>query len=58
MHPLTSINAGIAEFYEIGRASIHLLTALIAEGSLGILDCGSETLIEGKWVDGSRCPGK
>ncbi len=53
----TSIDAGIDQRpYEIGRAAIRMLTALIAEKSRGIPECRNETLIEGRWVDGSMLP--
>lgn len=53
----TSINAGIDQTpYEIGRAAIRMLTALIAERSFGIPDSHTETLIQGNWVDGSMLP--
>jgi LacI family repressor for deo operon, udp, cdd, tsx, nupC, and nupG len=53
----TSIDAGIDQRpYEIGRAAIRTLTALIAEKSFGLPDCRNEILVEGNWVDGSMLP--
>ena len=53
----TPIDAGIDQRpYEIGRAAVRILTALIAERSFGIPDCRNETLIEGQWMDGSMMP--
>ena len=53
----TEIDAGIDQRpFEIGRAAVRILTSLIAEQSFGIPDCLNETLIEGKWVDGSMMP--
>ncbi len=53
----TSIDAGIDQRpYEIGRAAIRMLTALIAEKSFGVPDCCNEILIEGQWVDGAMLP--
>jgi DNA-binding LacI/PurR family transcriptional regulator len=53
----TSIDAGIDQRpEEIGRAAIRILTALIAERSFGLPDCLNETLVEGKWIDGSMLP--
>ncbi len=53
----TNIDAGIDQNpYEIGRAAIRMLIGLIAEKSFGIPDYRNETLIEGKWVDGTMLP--
>ena len=53
----TQIDAGIDQRpFEIGRAAVRILTALIAERSFGLPDCINETLIEGQWVDGSMMP--
>jgi hypothetical protein len=50
----TPIDAGIDQRpFEIGRAALRMLSALITERSFGIPDCRNEILIEGKWVDGS-----
>lgn len=55
----TMINAGIDQSpYEIGRAAVRMLTALIAEKSFGQPEQCNETLIEGRWVDGSMLPEK
>ncbi|MGJ8653625.1 MAG: LacI family DNA-binding transcriptional regulator [Opitutaceae bacterium] len=53
----TTIDTGIDQSpYEIGRAAVRMLTALIAEKSFGQPEQCNETLIEGKWVDGSMLP--
>lgn len=53
----TRIDTGIDQSpYEIGRAAVRMLTALIAEKSFGLPDQCNETLIEGKWIDGSMLP--
>lgn len=53
----TTIDAGIDQSpYEIGRAAVRMLTALIAEKSFGLPEQCNETLIEGKWVDGPMLP--
>lgn len=53
----TRIDAGIDQRpYNIGRAAIRLLSALIAEKAFGIPEYCDETLIEGRWVDGSMLP--
>ncbi len=53
----TAIDSGIDQRpYEIGRAAIRILTALIAEKSFGIPDCRNATLIEGRWVDAAMMP--
>lgn len=53
----TPIDAGIDQRpFEIGRAAIRILTALIAERSFGLPECLNETLVEGQWVDGSMLP--
>lgn len=55
----TPIDAGIDQrSYEIGRAAIRILTSLIADRSFGVPESLNETLIEGKWVDGSMLPKK
>ncbi|MDF7797969.1 LacI family DNA-binding transcriptional regulator [Pontiellaceae bacterium B1224] len=53
----TPIDAGIDQRpYNIGRAAIRLLSALITEKAFGIPAYCDETLIEGRWVDGSMLP--
>lgn len=55
----TTIDTGIDQSpYEIGRAAVRMLTALIAEKSFGQPEQCNETLIEGKWIDGAMLPGK
>lgn len=55
----TEIDAGIDQRpFEIGRAAIRIITALIVERSFGLPDCINETLIEGQWTDGSMLPPK
>lgn len=53
----TTIDTGIDQSpYEIGRAAVRMLTALIAEKSFGQPEQCNETLIEGKWIDGPMLP--
>ncbi len=53
----TQIDAGIDQRpYEIGRAAVRMLTALIADKSFGLPDCRNEILIEGRWLDGTMLP--
>jgi LacI family transcriptional regulator len=53
----TRIDTGIDQSpYEIGRAAVRMLTALIAEKSFGPPERCNETLIEGKWIDGTMLP--
>ncbi|MGJ8641130.1 MAG: LacI family DNA-binding transcriptional regulator [Opitutaceae bacterium] len=55
----TRIDSGIDQNpYQIGRAGVRLLTALIAERRFGIPDSRNEILIEGQWVDGSMLPSR
>ncbi|MDF7801629.1 LacI family DNA-binding transcriptional regulator [Pontiellaceae bacterium B1224] len=55
----STLDAGIDQNpYEIGRTSIRILTSLIADRNFGIPETISETLIEGKWIDGSMMPDK
>ncbi|MDQ8182956.1 LacI family DNA-binding transcriptional regulator [Pelagicoccus sp. SDUM812005] len=53
----TVIDTGIDQCpYEIGRAAVRMLTALIAEKSFGIPSSHNDSLIEGKWVQGAMLP--
>lgn len=53
----TPIDAGIDQNpFEIGRAAVRTLIALLNEGSTGIPETRNEILVEGRWVDGSMLP--
>ncbi|MEI6892814.1 MAG: LacI family DNA-binding transcriptional regulator [Pontiella sp.] len=55
----TPINAGIDQNpEEIGRAAVRTVTSLLNEQSFGIPSIQKETLIDGKWMDGSMLPDK
>ncbi|MDF7823618.1 LacI family DNA-binding transcriptional regulator [Pontiellaceae bacterium B12227] len=53
----TPIDAGIDQKpFEIGRAAVRTLAALLTENNFGIPETRNEILVEGKWVDGSMLP--
>ncbi|WP_372795811.1 LacI family DNA-binding transcriptional regulator [Pontiella sp.] len=55
----TPIDAGIDQRPRtIGRAGARLLTAFIAERAFGLPEYCDETLIEGRWVNGTMMPPK
>lgn len=53
----TPINAGIDQkSFDMGRAAVRQLIALLSENNFGLPENRHETLIGGIWVDGSMLP--
>lgn len=53
----TPINAGIDQKpFDMGRAAVRQIVALLSENNFGLPENRHETLIGGTWVDGSMLP--
>ncbi len=53
----STTDAGIDQKpFEVGRAAVRTLIALLTENNFGIPETLNEILVEGQWVDGSMLP--